>query len=85
MLQGVYETRTGCPRDGAGRCAAAMIDFLGASSKGHFQASHFSETAGKTLLASTDSVAGRDAVDVEARELWRLGAQSPIDFSLALP
>ena len=63
----------------------AMIDFLGTSPKEHFQASYFSETAGKTLLASTDSVAGRDAVDVEARELWRLGAQSPIDFSLALP
>jgi len=46
-----------------------MIDFLGASSKGYFQASHFSETAGKTLLASTDSVAGRDAVDVEAQGL----------------
>ena len=75
----------GCPEDDAGRCAAAMIDFLGASSKGYFQASHFSVTAGKTLLASTDSVAGRDAVDVEARKLWRLGAQSPIDFSLALP
>ena len=39
--------------------AAAMIDFLGTSSKGHFQASYFSETAGKTLLASTDSA--RDA------------------------
>ena len=38
--------------------AAAMIDFLGTSSKGHFQASYFSETAGKTL-ASTDSA--RDA------------------------
>ena len=58
--------------------AAAMIDFLGASSKGYFQASHFSETAGKTPLASTDSVAGRDAVDVEARELWRLAIASDL-------
>ena len=39
--------------------AAAMIDFLGSSSKGHFQASYFSGTAGKALLASTDSA--RDA------------------------
>jgi hypothetical protein len=37
----------------------AMIDFLGTSPKEHFQASYFSETAGKTLLASTDSA--RDA------------------------
>ena len=38
---------------------AATIDFLGTSPKEHFQASYFSETAGKTLLASTDSA--RDA------------------------
>ena len=49
----------GCPKDDAGRRADAVIDFLGTSPKEHFQASYFSETAGKTLLASTDSA--RDA------------------------
>ena len=58
-----------------------MIDFLGTSSKGHFQASYFSETAGKALLASTGSVAGRDAVDVEARELWRLWRLEALEAS----
>ena len=47
----------GCPEDDAGRCAAAMIDFLGASSKGYFQASAL-DTA--EPYANTDSQDGAD-------------------------